>query len=519
MRWVKNNKSVIILAVLFLFIAIPRSIFPDLDHADEYSDANVLNAGENFARFGFIRCRFLPLFEPNLDAPEKLYTHYPPLGDIFNGVLRIIFKTDSLYLFRRVSLFFSLFTLLFWYLFIKEFSRSGFISFLAAIFYLTNPLFIYGVDSLGIGYTEFLRSTIFLSFIKMVNSSGRRKKIFLLILWASIVLETLFTFDYIIYLSLFFILFKILFRKSKEELSLKIIFLLLLAPIVGFLIHFLQNVWYFQGFSAALQDMKNIAIERVVQSKDSAMVLNFPVWWKYVFTMNFWLIFLFDYLILIPFALFSGFLYRYLSPKAKNEMKPALYLCVVFAICGITWYIAFSSHSFAHTFLTFLARHLLPLAAVTFALFCYIILSFARENNPRNLFGRIPLVLIIIIIVFTGIRKSSLPIMPENIRQAKDFLVFKKCLLNLKAQSNKKDEVGVNYFRYPFIRYYTNRRCIVLFDKASLEKLPALPPYFIFMPYNNPSAFELFQFLNQKYEVLSQCTSSRFPVVIFRLKK
>jgi len=517
MHWLRN-KQVFILGILFLFIAVPRSIFPDLDHADEYSDANVLNAGENFVRFGFTRCRFLPLFEPNLDAPKDLYTHYPPLGDIFNGVLRMLFKTDSLYFFRGVSLFFSLFTFLFWYLFIKEFSRSNFISLLAAIFYLTSPLFIYGVDSLGIGYTEFLRSTVFFSFIKMVNATGKKKRVFFSILWISLVLESLFTFDYIIYFSLFFLLFKIFFKKSKEALSKKTIFLLILAPIVGFSIHFLQNVWYFKGFLPALQDMKNIAVERVAHSRDASSNLNFAIWWKYVFARNFSLVFLFNYFILLPFTLFSCLLYQNLSSKTRAEIKPLLYLCIVFAICGINWYIVFPSHSFAHTFLSFLARHLLPCAALSFALFCYIIFSFAKENNPHNFLGKIPLAFIIIAIALTGIWQSSLPITPDNIRQAKEFLIFKKCLLNLKTHTSENDDIGVNYFRYPFIRYYTDRHCVVLFDKASLEELPSPPRYFIFMPYNNPSAQELFQYLNQKYNILFQCNSAKFPSVFFKLK-
>jgi len=501
-----------------LFIAIPRSIFPDLDHADEYSDANVLNAGENFVRLGFAKCRFLPLFEPNLDAPKDLYTHYPPLGEIFNGVLRILFKTDSLYFFRGVSLFFSLFTFLFWYLFIKEFSRSNFISFLAAIFYLTNPLFIYGVDSFGIGYTEFFRSTVFFSFIKMVNATGKRKRVFFAILWLALLLESLFTFDYIIYLSLFFILFKFFFKSSKEALSKKAIFFLILAPVVAFLIHFLQNVWYFHGFFPALQDMKNVAVERIAHSRDSSSNLNFAIWWKYVLSRNFSLVFLFNYFILFPFTFFSYLLYQNLSSKIKAEVKPLLCLCIVFAICGISWYIVFPSHSYAHTFLSFLPRHLLPSTAVAFAVFCYIVFSFAKENNPRNFFGRIPLAFIIIAIVLTGIWQSSLPITPDNIRQAKDFLIFKKCLLNLRAHTRQNDEIGVNYFRYPFIRYYTDRHCIALFDKASLEELPVLPRYFIFIPYNNPPAKELAQYLSQKYDILFQCDSARFPSLFFKLK-
>ena len=54
MNWLKNKYAIVILVILFLYIATPRLIFPDLDHGDEFADANVLSAGENFVKFGLI---------------------------------------------------------------------------------------------------------------------------------------------------------------------------------------------------------------------------------------------------------------------------------------------------------------------------------------------------------------------------------------------------------------------------------------------------------------------------------
>ena len=90
-----NRWYLLALPVLALLLAGSRLSVPELDHGDEYSDANVLNAGENFVRFGFIACRFLPMFEPQAAAPSDLYTHYPPLPDIVNG-LRIGFSLSLL---------------------------------------------------------------------------------------------------------------------------------------------------------------------------------------------------------------------------------------------------------------------------------------------------------------------------------------------------------------------------------------------------------------------------------------
>ena len=119
-NWLSRKNTVIALSILFLFIAIPRIIFPDLDHGDEYSDADALSSGENFVKFGFIKTRFLQMREPHLDKPENLYTHYPGLPDIINGFLRKVFKTDSLYFFRGISLLFAYLGVLLWYFFIKR---------------------------------------------------------------------------------------------------------------------------------------------------------------------------------------------------------------------------------------------------------------------------------------------------------------------------------------------------------------------------------------------------------------
>ena len=116
-----NSKIfLIVLSILFLLVAVPRISFPDLDHGDEWADADILIAANNFAKFGFIKTRFLPFFEAEIDAPKGAYLHYPPLGTIINGLLRIVSGRDSLYLLRSFALLFSLLNLLFWYLFIKK---------------------------------------------------------------------------------------------------------------------------------------------------------------------------------------------------------------------------------------------------------------------------------------------------------------------------------------------------------------------------------------------------------------
>lgn len=514
----KNKYLLSVLVLLFILIAIPRIIFPDLDHGDEYSDANALNAGENFVRFGFIKTYFLPMFEPGRDLPSGLYTHCPPLPELINGALRAVFNTDSLVFFRFISLCFSFLNLLFWYLFIKNLTKSGVLTFLSCLLLLINPLFIFGMDSVHqLSYGDCLRSLIFFITILLVNSPGKIK---IVLLWIFLLIESWISFEYVPYLGLFFILFNFFIKGQKQALSKKAIFILLLAPVCGFLLHLLQNIWYLGSFSLAYQDLRVVAAERIANSKDAgSMVLNLPSWLKDVVLRNISLTFLFNYYSLFLAAFFSCFLYPLLAKETQKEVKAFLRLSGLLFVCGMSWYIAFPSHSLVHTYLFFLARHLTPAAAVALAILCYIILSFIKERLNFSRFYSGLLVLFILILIFAGIGQSQLPVTSEKVRSSREFIKFKQSLLNLRQISQVKDEVGVNYFRYPFIRYYTHRHTQPFFDKSSLERREALPKYFIFIPYNNQATQELYEFLNLKYLPIFRCDSQRFPSIFFELKQ
>ena len=515
-----NKLILIILSLLFLIVAIPRVLFPGLDHGDEWADADILIAANNFAKFGFIKTRFLPFFEAEIETPKGPYLHYPPLGTIINGLLRIVLHSDSIYIFRISALFFSLLNVLFWYLFIKKFSGSPFLGFLSGIFYLFNPLFIYGADSLGqISYADFFRSLILFVFIVLVDAKQRRKPLILLVLWLLFFIESLISYEYILFLSLFFILFKIVFRIKKDLLSWKSIVILLSAPVCGFFLHFLQNVWYFGNISSVWQDLKKIAIERVGASKDSAFALTLPSWWQQVLVRNFSLVLVFNYF-LVFLGIFALYLfYQRLPARYKQEINPNFRLLFILCVCGISWYAAFPSHSLAHTYVLFLARHLVPAGALLFALF-FSVLFFSVNQMARYKFAaRIIWLALVLLVLFNAVTRGDLPLTSTNIQRAKDFLVFKKSLLKLGEESRAKDPIAVNYYRRPFISYYTRRNTFSVFDKEDLEHLGFLPRYFILIPYNNPGTAQLAQHLKEKYDLLFKCESSRFPSSFWELKQ
>ncbi|MFH1876325.1 MAG: hypothetical protein ABH865_05500 [Candidatus Omnitrophota bacterium] len=507
-----------ILVMLFLCVAVPRFQFPDLDHGDDYQDADVLNSGTNFERFGFVACRFLPVLQLGLESPRDPYTHYPPLPQIINGVLRKVFKTGSLSFFRAVALLVSLANFLFWYWCVLLLTRSRGIGIISAIFYLTNPFFIYGIDSLSeFLYADALRSVILFVFLYR-QTAARPGRWLAWVLWGLIFTTSLVSFEYIIFFSLFFILCRY-FLPSLRAPSWKLIVFLCTAPVAGFLLHFIQNAWYFADASRAFDDLRSSATERIVASKDSSLSLNFSSWWREVVLRNVTLVFIFNHFLLL-FSFFVGYLARRnLSGQDKARAASLGRFFVILFICGLTWYVFFPSHSLAHTYVLFLARHLVPAATIGFSLLFFILFAAAR-NAPQYavVIKNICITGGVIFVAVSGISRTGLPVTKDLREYARDFFMIKQCLVQLRVRSDKKDTIAINYHRSPFVRYYTDRFVQNIFGVPELTALHRLPRYFIFMPYNNKPTAELLEFLQEQYMQVLESRSRRFPALVFELK-
>jgi hypothetical protein len=86
----------------------------------------------------------------------------------------------------------------------------------------------------------------------------------------------------------------------------------------------------------------------------------------------------------------------------------------------------------------------------------------------------------------------------------------------LKHNSSPQESVGVNYFRYPFIRYYTNRHCERIFTSEEFGELSAKPDFFIFFPYGDRATQMFLETLKRDYVPVFQCRSKAYPAVIFK---
>jgi hypothetical protein len=500
----------LILAAVFIIMAVPRLKFPGLGHGDSYSDACALDAGKNFCRFGFIRCKFLPFWDdPGGSTPGIAYTHYPPLPDILNGVERAVFRTDSLVVFRIVSLAFSFAGVALWFLFIRLVTASSLTAFLASVFFIFNPAFIYGMDSIHeMSISEMLRAGVLFMLASYALKKGALR---FAVLWLLLFLLSLTTFEYIP----FFFLFVILSGMALEQLRLpkEDQFILLSAPVAAVLLHFLQNAWYF-GAVRALGDWKGSAQFRIYGSM--AGMFTFQNWWRYALLRPIRCVFAVDMPVVLILGTAAYLAYRTLTRDERRPLGTLGRLLALFFICGVSWYVFFPAHSLEHSPVLFLFRHLLPFVAITFTAMVMSLSVFIGKQGRWRTAYKIVLFMLITFIVFTGVFASNLPITRKKILNELSMQELSSCLLSAGAAIQEDAIVGVNYRRCAAIRHYIGRRCMVLLDMDAFSNVPEPPKYFLWFS-NQPQAGALLPLLKYYYTPISYCQQSGQPVILLRL--
>lgn len=256
-------------------------------------DAQNLNAALHFAREGFRTHYFLPYFHPGylgqvVGTASYLgyYTHYPPLFVIFNGVVATLFD-ENLFVLKSVSILVSMAALACWYLVASRlFARP--VAFLSTLFVGTSVAFLEYVDSLtNMPGDEFLRAAALLLFLSADQpprrAAGKRTAV-LAATWIVVFLQSFNSFDYIIFLQVFFWGYYLLTR-GPHALPYARLLLLATAPAAGFLVHFAQNAAAL-GVGEAYRDLAGIFWHRTLDLR-AVSIFELPrLVWGY-FRINF----------------------------------------------------------------------------------------------------------------------------------------------------------------------------------------------------------------------------------------
>jgi ADP-heptose:LPS heptosyltransferase len=265
-----RNIGFVAVALVLVYCLVHVFDPPRLNWGDSNSDYNVMVAGRNFARYGFIHMKFTPVLldAPLLQMPDDrilIYTHYPQLPDVMNGVLRVVFGMTELTQFRIVALAFSFAALFFVYQIVSTYwgRRVGQI---ALALWVVNPIWIQHADYLhhapygaffGFGSVYFL--------VQYLRRNERPRE--LILAGVFLFFTVLASYDYWFFAPLLLAMVAMeRYRLTQIARATRVLATLALFAVVAALLKFGTNAWALGGIQAFLADMRMQYSERATDT-------------------------------------------------------------------------------------------------------------------------------------------------------------------------------------------------------------------------------------------------------------
>jgi hypothetical protein len=523
-----------ILALALLVVSVSRLSYPELSHGDEWSDAGVLVAGENFARMGLTFADALPVFFPMAESvPQTVrpdakdwdildvfgtYTRLPSLYINLNGILQKFFGYNTLLPYRifcvsiswvGVFAFFAILALLF---------QSLRLSLICCLLYISNPYFIANFDSIHEhAYMDALRNIALLTMALFVVVKSNWRILLWAGSWVSLFLLSLITYEYLPWMTLAILTASgaLLWQKKYQSAVANV--LLGTGIAAGLLLHFGLVSWHYGSIREAFADRLANATQRVLGNENllgSTGGLDWGAWFEVV-ALRFpaqvsvvgwgWLFVFIGLGIALPL---------FLAGRSKTTLQLAFGLGIFFLIGAFSWYVLMPAHCIDHSGLSFLQKFLIPgmcllLAAPIEAVFR--ILEAKGVPAWTRAFCYAP----VAVIAMMGILQSELPVTPQKIAYEREFLKVADCLRKIRPLATPQDFLACNLMRPTWMMmYYTKTRAVGVSTVEEFEKLPEKPKFFLLVPVNNPETQRLAQHLEKSYRVRSVCENQRLPFYV-----
>lgn len=245
--WNQVAVGIVVLMLIIVVLASRTHVSWPVDH---FSDMNTLLAGENFANYGLVNLRFLPvLYGPALGEVRRYYTHYPPLPDVMNGIMRMV-GIDGLSGMRIVCGVFAVAGLFCAY---RGFAMviGPAAAALGLLAVATSGFFVnFGISVHQHAYNMLFLGVFILLFLKADRGAAKAKWMWAGC-WGAMFLGSLASFEFILYPQVFAWIYVLATGKFRQRW--KVLLILATASMAGLGLHFLQNVWAI-GWSAAAED-------------------------------------------------------------------------------------------------------------------------------------------------------------------------------------------------------------------------------------------------------------------------
>ena len=236
---------------------------PRLNWGDSASDYNVMTSGRNFAKYGFLHLRLTPFvldpaFMTNADS-AMVYTHYPQLPDLMNGVERALFGFTDLVQFRFVALMFSFASLFFIYrLATRYWSRQT--AQLTLALWVVNPLWIQHADYLHHApYAAFFGFGS-LYFLARYLKEGHRA--LLVAAGAFVFLVFMASYDFWIFVPLLLAMVTVEHYRRVGMPAVRVLGALAACAVAALLCKWGTNAWALGGVAGFIRDLRFQMVER-----------------------------------------------------------------------------------------------------------------------------------------------------------------------------------------------------------------------------------------------------------------
>jgi hypothetical protein len=446
------KKVFIVTAVLVFFLVIVHSWDDHVLYNPSYfTDLLTLIASENFLEHGFTTLKFLPVFDPQIDPGNiAFYTHYPPLSVIFNALLM---KTgiSSLPLLRLFPILAGALFLLFWIRTVRLLVDET-AAYISGLFIVTSSLFTKWLPSLFCySYDYLLVSIGVYAFLRACRSTDvPAQKRYLALCWVSTWIQSLMSFEFILFLQTFYFGYALLYR---PKLPRSFLFALPTAPLAGFALHLFQN--FLVLGPAAVTDLASAFMARTqgMQAESSFGML------RYAELLGLRILRWYG---LLPVALISWLVVHFLTEKTEttSTLRGHLRVLLLFFVCGAAWFIIFMEHSFVHFHEL---RQWLFFYALGASLFLKDILSrLSRLESPLKK----SLIAVALIILFADHGARFGYGFFNEPRTLHGLVAFRE----IKETTSPRSRVFTNYAYETHCAYYSDRNCHPVRDISSLKE-------------------------------------------------
>ncbi len=512
--------NLIFVIFIFILLSIFRLQNVELNRGDDYSDGNTLLAGRNFAKKGFAEFGFIPSMQPQESAGTELYLNYPQGADLMSGVIQSFFPKYNLIIFRCLMLLISLASLIIFYFFLIEVTKSETLALVGAALLLFNPIQISLLDSLQQStYTSvFVALTLYFSslLLKYDASSQQFRN---LAFGISVVgfFNAWFTYETIV--GLFLIPPLVLLFLKRQPLK-SVVFCTVvigIGPAIASAMRLGIASAHFGSPVKAVAYFFELAKERSMSGVERQNMLTFQIWLDGVWSGVFQSAFLAPFIIVFSFALLLWAVALAFEDKRIQSTLAWMGICF---LAGASWYFLMPAHTIAHSGLTFIHRHLLvPYVLFWLAVTMGIAAGFAKAGaafNKRPLLRRacyVPALLV----TASGFLKSDLPLNESARERNREFEKLSGQLREAGSRIDPSYPGATNYLRRPFLSYYMDRNLSWLNGPEEYLERGRGVRFFLLVPYQTPEAQELFnKLLADGFSISERLENRYLPIIVLK---